>query len=76
MCLCNSYLQMVTAAVDVNHPEQFVEVLNKELFLLTAVQKKKKKKKKKFPEALGSVLVQGALRGYVGFSPLLPRLQL
>lgn len=75
MCLCNSYLQMVTAAVDVNHPEQFMEVLNKELFLLTAVQKKKKKTRE-FPEALGSVLVQGALRGYVGFSPLLPRLQL
>lgn len=33
---------MVTAAVDVNHSEQFMEALNKELFLLTAVQKKKR----------------------------------
>ena len=30
MCLCNSYLQTVTAAVDVNHAEQFMEALNKE----------------------------------------------
>lgn len=44
MCLYNSYLQMVTAAVDVNHSEQFMEALNKELFLLTAVQKKKKER--------------------------------
>lgn len=45
MCLCNIYLQMVTAAVDVNQSEQFMEALNKELFSLAAVQKKKKKKK-------------------------------
>lgn len=41
MCLCNIYLQMVTAAVDVNHSEQFMEALNKELFSVAAVQKKK-----------------------------------
>lgn len=40
MCLCNIYLQMVTAAVDVNHSEQFMEALNKELFSVAAVQKK------------------------------------
>lgn len=41
MCLCNIYLQMVTAAVDVNHSEQFMEALNRELFSVAAVQKKK-----------------------------------
>lgn len=30
MCLCNIYLQTVTAAVDVNRSEQFMEALNKE----------------------------------------------
>jgi len=40
MCLCNFYLQTVTAAVDVNLSEQFMEVLNKELFSLASVQKK------------------------------------
>lgn len=45
MCLCNIYLQMVTAAVDVNQSEQFMEALSKDLFSLAAVQKKKKKNK-------------------------------
>lgn len=40
MCLCNIYLQTVTAAVDVNHSEQFMEALNKELLSVAAVQKK------------------------------------
>lgn len=40
MCLRNIYLQRVTAAVDVNHSEQFMEALNKELFSLAAVWKK------------------------------------
>lgn len=31
---------MVTAAVDVNHSEQFMEALKKELFSVAAVQKK------------------------------------
>lgn len=52
MCLCNVYLQTVTAAVDVNHSEQFMEGLNKELFSLAAVQKKGD-----FPDAVGWVPV-------------------
>lgn len=36
---------MVTAAVDVNQSEQFMEALNKELFSLAAVQKKNEKEK-------------------------------
>lgn len=53
MCLCNVYLQAVTAAVDVNHPEQFMEALNKGLFSLAAVQKKKNKPQN--PNALGTL---------------------
>lgn len=56
MCLCNIYLQMVTAAVDVNQSEQFMEALNKELFSLAAVQKKKKKKKISWYTGLSAVM--------------------